>query len=197
MPESNNLKPARQFASSTLGVVWWYFLVRGLLSLAVGLFLLFKPDLGAKAFAQVIGVLILVDGLLSIVAGIKGQSESRGWTILRGLLLALLGIFVFSQPAFIASITVTTVLYIISAFVLIAGILEIAAVIKGHHDPEAKTPSLLGGVLTIAFALLLFFAPISFGLMIVRIIGVVTILIGAILLFVAMKSRKLQNHIKS
>jgi uncharacterized membrane protein HdeD (DUF308 family) len=188
-------QPVRQFAVNAAGAVWWYFLLRGLLLAGTGLFVLLKPDLSAKAFAQLLGALVLIDGVLAVLAGIMGHTESRLWTVGRGLLMILVGLFVFTQPALAAGIAIKTVLYIIAPFVVFNGIMEIVAAIRDQAAVSAEKSTVLGGALWVAFGLLLFLAPVSFGVMIVRIIGIIAILIGLILLFFAVKFRKLQNRI--
>jgi uncharacterized membrane protein HdeD (DUF308 family) len=189
-------RPVRQFATKAAGSLWWYFLLRGLLLLGVGIFVLVRPGLSAVAFAQVLGFLFLVEGVLAVIAGIMGRTPSRGATIVRGILLALLGIFVFAHPAFVTSVAITTILYVVAAFVMVGGILEIIAAIRDKDEPEGEGASVLGGLLSVAFGFLLIFAPISFGLVIVRILGIAAILIGVVLVFLAFKFRKARNALK-
>ena len=184
----------RSAAAGAVGSLWWYFLLRGLLLVGAGIFVLLKPELSATAFVQVIGVLVLVDGLITLAAGITGATKSRFWSIVRGLLMILAGLFVFLQPALVAKLAVTAVLFIIAPFVVINGILEIAASLRG--GAEGKSGSLLSGLLTLVLGVLLFITPLSFGVLIVRVLGIVAILIGAILLFLASKFRKLRNRIE-
>jgi len=190
-------KSARQLAAKATGSLWWYFLLRGLLVLGVGIYVLARPGLTAVAFAQVLGFLFLVDGALAIVAGVMGRTPSRLATIGRGVLLALLGIFVFAHPAFVTSVAVTTVLYVVAFFVTLSGVLEIISAVRDKGEPEGEGSSLLGGVLSVAFGALLFFAPIFFGLLIVRILGIAAILIGLVLLFLALKFRKLRSALRN
>lgn len=190
---THDRKPVRQFATKAAGSLWWYFLLRGILVLGVGIYALLRPGMSAVAFAQMLGFLFLLDGALAVVAGIMGRTPSRAATIGRGILLALLGIFVFAQPALAASVTVTSVLYVVAFFAIVNGMLEIWAALRDRGEPEGEGSSLLGGVLLAAFGVLLVFAPVSFGLAIVRILGIVAILIGMILVFLAFKFRKLRK----
>jgi uncharacterized membrane protein HdeD (DUF308 family) len=195
MMTSERPQPLRDAAAKAVGAVWWYFLVRGLLLLGAGIFVLLKPGLSAVGFAQVIGVVVLVDGALAVVAGIAGSAESRFWSIVRGVLMVIGGLFVFLQPALVARLAVTTVFYIIAPLVVINGILEVVASFRGR-EKSGKKASLLSGVLTLIFGVLLFLAPLSFGVLIVSVLGIVAILIGLILLFLAFKFRKLRNRIE-
>lgn len=193
---SPDSKPVRQLATKAMRSLWWYFLLRGLLVLGVGTYVLMRPGLSAVAFAQVLGFLFLADGVLAIAAGIVGRTPSRLATIGRGALLALLGIFVFAHPAFVTGVAIKTVLYAVAFFVTLSGVLEIISALRDRSEAEGEGSSLLGGILWLAFGVLLFLAPIYFGLLIVRILAVAAILIGLVLLSLAFKFRKLRNAIK-
>jgi uncharacterized membrane protein HdeD (DUF308 family) len=196
MNDNKQLHPLRNAAAGAVGAVWWYFLLRGLLLLGVGIIFLVKPSLGAVAFAKIIGGLVLADGLITAAAGISGEAESRAWSIIRGLLMLLAGLFVFLQPALVAKFAVTTLMFIIAPFVVINGILEIVASLQGHEEESGKSGSLLSGILTLVLGVLLFITPLSFGVLIVRVLGIVAILIGLILLFLASKFHKLRQRIE-
>lgn len=186
--------PGRDLASASLGVAWWYFLLRGLTYTVGGSILLFKPVMSAVVFTQIIGAFMLLDGVLSIVAGFTGVAATRVWSIARGAIIGLVGWLVFSRPAMVAGFTAEVLIYIIAAIVLIGGVWEIKSAIKGD-ERKSRQPSLLGGALLVALGLLLLFAPLSFGILIVRIIGGVAISIGIVLLFLAFRVRKLRKKI--
>jgi len=186
-------RPAHLAAARAVGAVWWYFLIRGLLLLGAGIFLLAKPELTAAAFAKLIGFLVLVDGALAIVAGLMGRAESRFWSLLRGCLMLALGLFIFLQPALVASVAIKTLLFIIGPLILIGGILEIISARRGRR--ATGRGGILSGVLIAIFGLLLILAPMFFGKLILQIIGVVAILSSLLLLFLAFKFRKVSKRI--
>jgi uncharacterized membrane protein HdeD (DUF308 family) len=191
MNDNERSQPIRTAAAGAVGAVWWYFLLRGLLLLGAGIFLLIKPELSAVALVQVMGVIVLVDGLITAAAGIVGEAQSRFWSIVRGVLMIAAGLFVFLQPALLAKLAVTTVMFIIAPFVVINGLVEIKSSLRGRD--EEKSGSMLSGVLTLILGVLLFITPLSFGVLIVRVLGIVAVLIGLVLLFLASKFRKLRQ----
>lgn len=192
---SDNTQSARLAATQAVGSVWWYFLFRALLLLGAGLFMIFKPDLSLIAFAQVIAILILVDGILALVAGFTGQAESRFWSILRGALMLAAGLFVLFQPALVSSVAVKTVLFLVAPFVILSGILEIVGSFKHKDTTSDKKGSFFSGLLTTLFGILLILAPMFFGEVIVRILGVIAVLMAIPLFFLAMKFRKVKHRI--
>ncbi|WP_193210690.1 HdeD family acid-resistance protein [Luteolibacter marinus] len=188
-------QPIRLAASRAVGAVWWCFLIRGLLILAAGVFMLFQPDLTLVALAQVIAVLVSIDGILAFAAAFSGQAESRFWSVIRGGLLLAAGLFVFLQPALVSTAAIKTVFFIVAPFVILSGVLEIKSAFSGNESSSEDQGSWISGLLTTIFGILLILGPIFFGELIVRVLGVVAILIGIVLLFLAMKFRKLRNRI--
>jgi uncharacterized membrane protein HdeD (DUF308 family) len=186
-------RPLGQFAAKAAGSLWWYFLLRGLLLICVGLYVLFRPGLSAVAFVQVLGFLFLLDGILALIAGIMGRTPSRCATMIRGVFMALVGLFIFAQPTLVAILAITTVLCVVAFFAILNGILEIIAAVRDRGESEGEGSSFLGGILSVVFGVLLFLAPLAFGLLIVRILGIAALFIGVILVVLAFKFRKLRS----
>ena len=74
--------------------IWWIPLVRGILLIILGGYALFRPGMTAIALTQVIGFFLIAEGILAFVAAILGDTSSRFWTLVRGALAILIGIFV-------------------------------------------------------------------------------------------------------
>jgi uncharacterized membrane protein HdeD (DUF308 family) len=74
---------------SALAANWWTFLLRGIAAVLLGLAVLYPRSLIEPAVALVVlfGAYALVDGILALVAGIRG-SVGRCWS--RGCLGCLL-----------------------------------------------------------------------------------------------------------
>lgn len=182
--------PARLAATRAIGSVWWYFLLRSLLLLIAGGFMLFKPGLSLVAFTQVIALLLIMDGILAFVAAFTGQVESRFWALLRGGIMLAAGIFIFAQPALVSSVAIKTVLFIIAPFVILSGVLEIAGSARIKEPSSPGKGGWFSGLLTTLFGILLIIAPVFFGELLVRLLGIVAILMAIPLLLLALKFRK-------
>ena len=191
-PNANRLAATR-----AVGVIWWYFLIRGLALLGIGLFMIFKPALSLVAFTQVIAVLVLIDGVLALAAAFTGEAKSRVGAIVRGALLLAAGGFVFLQPALVSSVAIKTVLFIVAPFVILSGVLEIVGWFRQRPATDDKKGGLVGGVLTTLFGVLLIVAPMFFGELVVRLLGITAVLMSIPLLFLAMKSRQLKKGMAS
>jgi uncharacterized membrane protein HdeD (DUF308 family) len=186
----------RQRVAEAIGSLWWLPLVRGIFLIVLGGYALFRPGMTIAALAQVIGIFLIADGILAILAGILGEVPSRVWTVVRGVLAILTGIFVFANPVLVAGITATAMLYMLAFTAIVLGGLEIFAAIRDRNEIEGEGWLILGGVLTIAFGVLLLMAPLSFGLMMVRILGIFAIISGISLIMFAFRLRGFGRQLK-
>ena len=91
-----------QPALPTLATNWWALLLRGIAAVLFGLAALFWPGLTLFVLIVFFGAYALVDGILAIVAGIRG-SEGRRWLLLaEGVLGVLAGLITFFWPGMTA-----------------------------------------------------------------------------------------------
>jgi len=179
----------RQQVAEAIGCMWWLPLLRGIFLLILGGYALFRPGMTAAVLTQVIGIFLIADGVLAILAGIVGDVPSRVWTIVRGVLAILIGIFVFANPVLVAGVTATALLYVLAFTAIVVGCMEIFAGIRDRKEIEGEGWLILGGVLTVIFGVLLLIAPLSFGMLVVRILGIFAILSGISLIIFAFRLR--------
>jgi uncharacterized membrane protein HdeD (DUF308 family) len=137
---------------------WWTFLLRGIAAVLLGLAFLYPWPLRVDLVFMLLvlfGAYALVDGILALVAGIRG-SGGRMWPLLvEGVLGVLAGFFTFFWPPLEVILGVTNLnLYIIAAWAVFTGISEVAMAILLRRE---KDPSFLmgfSGGLSIFFGLL-------------------------------------------
>jgi uncharacterized membrane protein HdeD (DUF308 family) len=177
--------------AEVLGGLWWLPLLRGVLLIAVGCYALFRPAMTAVMLTQVVGFFVALDGMLAIVAAILGETPSRGWRIVRGVLAILIGGFVLGHPIAVAGVTTVVVMYVIAAGAIASGTIEIMAAIRDRKEIEGAGWMLLGGALAVLFGVLLLIAPMAFGQLIVRVVGAYAIVFGVSLVAVAFRVRGL------
>jgi len=177
---------------------WWLMLLRGILLIALGIYALANPGMTLLSLTMVIAAFVLVDGIFAVVAGIFGWTESRGWTLLRGVIGILVGLFVLAHPLVIGALTATIVMIVLGVQALIAGVLEIVTAIRERKQIEGEGWLMLNGVLSIVFGLILIAAPFASSLVMIRILGVFAICFGIALAWNSFRLRSagksLQEH---
>ena len=176
--------------------LWWLPLVRGIMLIILGAYALFRPGMTAATFAQVFGFFLAFDGVLAIIAGITGQVPSRGWTIARGVLALIAGVFIVSNPLLASLITATTFVYLLGISAVVSGVIEIVAAIKDRKEIEGEGFLILGGVISVIFGLAVLSSPLAFAGFMVRFIGVLAIIGGIASIFYAFRLRGLGKHLK-
>lgn len=88
--------PRRELHDSTAG--WWVLALVGLLSIAAGVIILFKPSDSLATLAVIAGIFLVLDAIVELLAAIVGATQSRGLLALVGVLTLLVGILLIRHP---------------------------------------------------------------------------------------------------
>ena len=178
--------------ATELAQLWWLPLVRGLLLLVLGVYALIQPAMTMTAFAKVAGFFLVFDGILAIIAGAIGKVPSRIWTIVRGIVAVLAGIFVFANPLLVAGLTATVVVTVIGVLAIVAGVMEIFAAIQDRKEIEGEGWLILSGLILVLVGLALLATPLFFGLNMIRLLGVLAIVSSIAMIVFAFRMRGLK-----
>lgn len=135
---------------------WWIFLLRGILFILVGIYMICSPATGYAAIGVFFGLTILLTGIAELLRVTSDKnSGDRGWHICWGIIDILLGIVLLSHLA----TSVAIVRIIVGLWFLLRGITLIS------FARLAKTWVItLGGIITAIFGLMIIFNA-SFGSM--------------------------------
>ena len=167
---------------------WWVFAVRGVLAIIIGVLAFVRPDVTLVALVALFGAYALLDGIVSTVAAFTfSGSRYFGWLLLEGILGIAVGVLTFVYPGAIA----VSLLYLLGAWLILTGILEIAAAIELRKLIDNEWLYLLGGIVSIAAGVLTFYRPNQSALAWLWVIGTYAILFGIMMLAVGFKVRKL------
>jgi uncharacterized membrane protein HdeD (DUF308 family) len=102
----------------------------------------------------------------------------------------VVGIVTFSRPG----LTTLVLLYIISFWATMTGILEIIAAIRLRKEIQGEWMLALSGVISILFGMLLLFFPAAGAVTIAWMIGWYAILFGAMFLSLGLRLRNLSTQ---
>ncbi len=187
----------RENVATAIGRLWWLPLIRGLLLLLLGGYAMINPQLTIGVLATVIGIFVIIDGVFVVLAGVVEKVPSRAWIITRGVIGILIGLFVVANPLLVSGITATLLLYLLAFSAILIGSLEIVGAIQDRRQLEGAGWFVLVGALTVLFGLCVLMAPISFGLFMVRVLGVFAILAGVSLLGFAFRLREVGKRLQA
>ncbi|QDT02407.1 acid-resistance membrane protein [Rubripirellula lacrimiformis] len=173
---------------------WWALLLRGILLIIIGLYALLNPGLTLLTWAFVVGCFLIADGILAILAGVAGWTQSRTWTILRGVLAIIAGAFAAGHPALFGAIAAMTVVLVIAGLSVVSGVLEIIVAIRERKAIEGEGWMILDGVFSVLFGVALALVPLLSASLLIRISGGFAILFGVVAIYCSIRIRSLKSN---
>lgn len=169
---------------------WWSVTFRGALAVVFGVVAWIWPDITLRALVLLYGFYALVDGLLALAALLLGGSlvsGRRGWLVVEGVAGIAAGVIAFLWPG----ITALVLLYLIAAWAIATGVLEVAVAIWLRRELRGEWLLALGGVVSVAFGVFLVVRPGDGAVAVVWLIGLFAILFGVALVGLGLRLRRL------
>ena len=176
---------------------WGWFVLRGIVALAMGVIAILFPASALWAFTLVFATFAFVDGVFSVAAGLRGarhKDERHGGLILRGAIGILIGVLFLLVPG------VAVISYAVGTLALLAiwsigtGVFEIAAAVRLRREIQGEWLMILSGILSILLGIaiplmLLFYPPVAI-LSVAVMIGVYALAAGLVLIALGFRLRK-------
>jgi uncharacterized membrane protein HdeD (DUF308 family) len=165
---------------------WWMILLRGLAAIAFGIVCFALPAISLLALVFVWGAYALVDGIGAIIWGVRAHWWSMA---LVGAVSVAAGLVAFFWPG----ITALALLYLIAAWAVVRGVVEIAAAIHLRRRIENEWALALGGVLSIVFGALIAMFPGAGVLSVIWVLGLFSIAFGVAAMVLALRLRSMHR----
>ena len=176
---------------------WSWFMLRGVLALLLGIAAILFPLSAVFAFTMIFAAYCFVDGIASLVAGVRGAREPRhrwGALVFSGLVGILIGILFLAMPLIATVAYAFVTLVMLAAWSIITGALEIIAAVRLRKEMEGEwllgisgAISVLLGIGVIAFAIPY---PAASILSVAWLIALFAIGTGIVLIAQAMRLRR-------
>ena len=166
---------------------WWVMVLRGVAGVIFGLITFVAPGISLAALVLVFGAFAFADGILALVSAVRRRGVSDRWWVL--LLQGLAGVAAGVVTVVWPDLTTLALLYLIAAWALVIGALEIAAAIRLRKVITGEWLLALGGVAAIGFGVLLMLLPEAGALAVVLWIGAYAFVSGVLLLALGFRLR--------
>jgi uncharacterized membrane protein HdeD (DUF308 family) len=173
--------------TTTPALNWWALALRGLFGIVFGFIAFTMPGVTLAALTLLFGAYALIDGILSLAAAFQAARLHRHWWALT--LEGIIGIGAAAVTFIWPATTLFVLLYLIAAWAVITGVLEISAAIRLRHIIANEWLLGLAGVASILFGVLLFGAPGPGAIVIAWWIGAYMFVFGIIMLALAFRLR--------
>jgi uncharacterized membrane protein HdeD (DUF308 family) len=175
--------------SARLGNVWWAFMVRGLLAGVLGIAALFWPSGSLDLLIRIVGVYCLADGAAALFGALR--AAERGPLLSQALVALAIGLILLLWPG----ATVRALLMVFGIFALITGISQIMAARQIRAEGSDSGFMMSIGVVAAAVGLILVLWPGTGVVAISWFIAVVALLIAALLIFLAIRLKRVKERL--
>ena len=174
---------------------WWVLMLRGILAVAFGVLTWMQPGITLAALVMLFGIYVLADGVLGVWTAIAGRKELDHWIalLLWGLIGVGVGIMTFLAPG----LTALMLLFYIAIWAIATGIVQIIAAIRLRKEIEGEWLLGLGGLVSLAFGVILVSRPGAGALAVLSIIAIYAVIFGVILVILAFKARSFGKRLAS
>jgi uncharacterized membrane protein HdeD (DUF308 family) len=169
---------------------WGWIVARGVFAVLFGLVALFLPGLTWLALMAVFAAYAFLDGVASLVTalGQRPAAERRwGMLVVEGIAGIAVAVLLVIWPIR----TSIAFLYVLGAWGVVTGALEIAAAIRLRRVIRREWMLALAGVLSIAFGVVVWLWPAAGALALVWWIGAYAIVFGGLLIALGVRLRRL------
>lgn len=174
----------------TAHLAWWALLLRGLLSVAVGAFILARPPEAVAAFALVIAFWALFSGFVSIVHSFELKPAMKHWWVM--LLSGVIGVaFGVYALAYYPVPSLAFAVIWVSWLLTVTGAVELYVAMQERSMGMQWGWMAALGVLSVAAGVFALAAPPVTLAAIVGLIAAFAIVAGAVQLMAAFKLRSL------
>jgi uncharacterized membrane protein HdeD (DUF308 family) len=169
---------------------WWAVALRGAAALVFGILTALWPDIGLTALVVLFGSFAIVYGVFNIITAVRRRRDERRWwaLLLEGVVSVAVGTVTLIMP----DLTALALVYVIAAWAILTGILEIAAAIMLRRHIRGEWWLALAGMLSVAFGAVLAIWPGVGALALVLWIGAYAIVLGILLIALGFKLRRLR-----
>jgi uncharacterized membrane protein HdeD (DUF308 family) len=165
---------------------WWIIALQGIAAVIFGVLAIIWPGITLLALVFLFAAYALVDGVLALIRGVRGEGGRRDWTqVLLGIVGIAAGVIAYAVPG----ITAYALLLVIAAWAIASGLIELKAAYQLREVIRREWLLALDGLVSIVFGLVLVVFPSAGALAVVWLIGSFAVASGVILLMIAFRMR--------
>ena len=166
---------------------WWSLVIRGIAGIILGILTFAWPGITLVALVFLFAAYALVDGVMSLIGAVRAAEAHERWGVL--VLEGLVGIAAAVITVMWPAITTIALVFVIAAWAVITGALEIGAAIHLRKVISGEWLLIVGGVASVLFGLLLVMVPVIGAVVIALWVGAYAFIFGVLLVALGFKLR--------
>jgi uncharacterized membrane protein HdeD (DUF308 family) len=166
---------------------WWSLVIRGVVAIVLGIVTFAWPGITLGALVLLFGAYALLDGIFSLIGAWRAVRSHERWGAL--VFEGVAGIVAAAVTVLWPAITALALVYIIAAWALVTGSLEITAAVRLREYISGEWLRVLGGIASILFGIVAILLPMIGALAIALVIGIYAFVFGVILIALGFRLR--------
>lgn len=180
--------------------LWWLFLLRGVFAVVFGVLALANGEAAVTLLSWILGVYIILDGLLTIVAAISERKRlgSIGWYLFQGILGIVIGVLILSFANAFATLVGLIIIWAIIVVALLAGLIGLRLSFAAKGVTKSWGWGVFANGLTLIFgivlAILVFTNTEGLLAVLLVLIGIWALLSGIALIIWSFAARRVLNQ---
>lgn len=179
---------------SMLARNWWLVEIRGVAAIAFGILAFLQPGLTLVVLITLFAAYMLIDGVSLLVSLRRAEPATAGHRLtvaLMGILGVAVGIVTIAVPG----VTALALLYLVAFWAITLGLTQVIAAIRLRREIKGELWFVIGGLLTVAFGVLLVAFPGTGLQSLLWLVGIWAIVFGLTNLVLAWRLRGLHQQI--
>ena len=171
---------------------WWSLVLRGLVGVILGIIAFSWPGITLASIVMLFGAYALVDGIVNLIGAVKAARAHERWGAL--ILEGIVGIGAAAVTVMWPAITLFALIFLIGAWAVITGAMEIAAAIRLRNYISGEWLLLLSGILSLVFGFLVMVQPLAGALVVALWLGAYALIFGVVLIALGFRLRSMRDR---
>lgn len=170
---------------------WFLLMANAIIAIIAGVIFLFVPQSALATIGFASGIIILISGLFLVFGAFSYAKEGKNmfFWLVEGLVNLSLGIILIVEPTWL----VKFILIIIGVWAAIMGIFQLYTGFVNSSTMDKKNLMKFNGLVALVIGAILIFRPEMVVGWIIQLLGIISILIGSIMMYFAFFIKKLQR----
>jgi len=172
---------------------WWTLVLRGVVAILFGVVAFLRPGITVEVLVLLFAFWALFDGVLALISSVGAAEAHEPWwpLVFIGLLGIAAGLVTLRWPG----ITALALFLVIAYWSIFRGILDIVAAVRLRDLIPGEWWLVLGGIVSIAFGVLLVMNPGPGLLAVIWLIGIYAVIVGVAFLMLGVRLKGLAGEL--
>ncbi|HTX32344.1 MAG TPA: DUF308 domain-containing protein [Solirubrobacteraceae bacterium] len=131
---------------------WWLAVLIGAIAIVAGVIVILKPSDSLSTLAVILGIFILIDGIVELIASLSDEMENRGLLAIVGVLSVIAGVLLIRHPLG----GVRAVALLLGIWLIAAGVVRFVAV---FYEPGNRVWRILAAAIFVVFGIVIVAQP--------------------------------------